>query len=188
MAIKVTEAKKGMVINYEGELYQIMKYEHVTPGNWRAINHLTLKNLRSGRQKEVRMNSGEMIEPVFLERKECQYLYRDSTGHVFMDTDNYEQFTLPADLLADSMSYITENSTVGVVFNGTEPITVELPSTVVLEIAEAEEAVKGNSVSNLTKSAKLVTGLALKVPFHIKKGDMVKVSTETGEFMGRANE
>ena len=92
MAIRVTEAKKGMVIRWENELYQITRYEHVTPGNWRAINHLYLKNLKTGRQKEVRMNSGDMIDPVFLEKKTCQYLYKDSTGYVFMDNESYEQF------------------------------------------------------------------------------------------------
>jgi elongation factor P len=80
MAIRVTEAKRGMVIRYENELYQITKYDHVTPGNWRAINHLHLKNLKTGRQKEVRMNSGDMIDPVFLEKKTCQYLYKDATA------------------------------------------------------------------------------------------------------------
>ena len=188
MAIRVTEAKKGMVIRYENELYQITKYEHVTPGNWRAINHLYLKNLKTGRQKEVRMNSGDMIEPVFLERKTCQYLYKDSTGYVFMDNESYEQFTLAADLVADLLIYITENSEVEVVFNETEAVTVALPSTVTLEVVEAEDAAKGNTVTNLQKLAKVETGLELKVPAHIKKGEKIKVSTDTGEFLGRAGD
>ncbi len=177
-----------MVILYEGELYQIARYEHVTPGNWRAINHLYLKNLKTGRQKEVRMNSGDMIEPVFLEKKTCQYLYKDSTGYVFMDNDSYEQFTLAPELVADALQYITENSNVEVVFNETEAVTVELPPTVTLTVVEAEEAAKGNTVTNLQKLAKVETGLELKVPAHIKKGERIKLSTETGEFLGRASD
>jgi len=177
-----------MVIRYENELYQITKYDHVTPGNWRAINHLHLKNLKTGRQKEVRMNSGDMIDPVFLEKKTCQYLYKDATGYVFMDNDSYEQFTLAAELVSDLLIYITENSEVEVVFNETEAVTVALPSAVTLEVTESEEAAKGNTVTGLQKFATVETGLQLKVPAHIKKGEKIRISTETGEFLGRAGE
>ncbi|GAB4159673.1 MAG: elongation factor P [Planctomycetota bacterium] len=187
MGIRVTEAKKGMVIRYEGELYQIAKYEHVTPGNWRAIHHLNLKNLKTGRQKDVRMNTSDQIEPVYLDARECQYLYKDSLGYTFMDTENYEQFVLNAEVIGDSMSYITDNSVVTVVFCEGEALTVQLPPSVVLEVVETEEAAKGDTVSNVQKPAKLETGIEIKVPAHIKVGDKVKVSTDSGEFQGRAN-
>lgn len=186
MAIRVTEAKKGMVIRYEGELFQITKYDHVTPGNWRAIHHLNLKNLKTGRQKDVRMNTSDQIEPVFLDSREAQYLYKDSLGYTFMDNENYDQFVLNAEVLGDTMNFITENSNCTVVFCDGEALTVQLPGQVVLEVVETEPAARGDTVSNVQKPAKLNTGLEIKVPAHIKEGDKVKVSTETGEFVSRA--
>ncbi|MBK8100316.1 MAG: elongation factor P [Planctomycetes bacterium] len=186
MAIRVTEAKKGMVIRYEGDLYQVTKYDHVTPGNWRAIHHLNLKNLKTGRQKDVRMNTSDTIEPVYLDSRDSQYLFKDSLGYTFMDNDNYEQFVLSAEVIGDSMLYITENSNVTVVFCEGEALTVQLPPIVVLDIVEAEEAARGDTVSSVQKPAKCNTGLEIKVPAHIKKGEKVKISTDTGEFMGRA--
>lgn len=188
MPIRVTEAKKGMVIRYEGELYQIDRYEHVTPGNWRAINHLYLRNLKTGRKKELRMNSSDAIDPVYLEAKSAQYVYRDANGHVFMDNESYEQFHLNEEVLQDAMKYIVEGDSVDIVYVDNDPLTVQLPASVVLEIVEAEEAVKGDTVSNIQKVAKLNTGLEVKVPLHIKPGERIKVNTDTGEFIGRANE
>lgn len=186
MAIRVTEAKKGMIIRFEGELYQVAKYDHVTPGNWRAIHHLNLKNLKTGRQKDVRMSTSDTIEPVFVEVKRCQYLYQDAMGHVFMDNDSFDQFHLPKDVIDEALRYIVEGDTVEVVYAENEPLNVQMPTAVVLEVTEAEEAAKGDTVSNLQKVAKVSTGYELKVPAHVKVGDKVKINTETGEFLGRA--
>ncbi len=186
MALKVTEAKKGMVIRYEGELYQITKYEHVTPGNWRAIHHLNLKHLRTGRQKDVRMSTSDMIDPVYLEAKECQYLYRDANGPVFMDNESFEQFHMPAEVIDEAMKFINEGDAVQVVFAEGAPLLVQLPPAVVLEVTEAEDAVKGDTVSNIQKLVTVQNGLQVKVPAHIKVGEKIKVSTDSGEFLGRA--
>jgi elongation factor P len=188
MAIRATEAKRGMVIRHEGELFQIEKYHHVAPGNWRAINHLLLRNLKTGKQKELRLGSGDMLEQVFVDNKQAQYLYRDSIGHVFMDNESYEQFHLSEEVLSDAMKYIQEGDNIDVAFIDGAATSVQLPASVSLEVVEAEEAVKGDTVSNIQKLAKLKTGLELKVPVHIKVGERVKVNTETGEFMGRAND
>jgi len=186
MAIRVTEAKRGMVIRYEGELFQIVKYDHVTPGNWRAIHHLNLKNLKTGKQKDLRMNTSDQIEPVFLDSRSCQYLYRDASGQVFMDNETFDQFHLPEDVLGDTMNFIHEGDSVDVLFVETEPLTVQLPPAVVLEVTEAEDAARGDTVSNVQKTVKLSTGLEIKAPAHIKIGDKVKVSTDSLEFLGRA--
>jgi elongation factor P len=186
MAIRVTEAKKGMVIRMDGDLYQIMRYDHLTPGNLRAIHHLNLKNLKNGRQKEVRMKTSDQLDLVFLDSRDSQYLFKDSLGYTFMDNDNFEQFVLSAEVIGDTMQYITENSTVTVVFCEGEALTVQLPPTVVLTIVATEDAARGDTVSSVQKPAKCNTGLEIKVPAHIKKGEKVKVSTETGEFMGKA--
>lgn len=186
MAIRVTEAKKGMVIRFEGDLYQITRYDHLTPGNLRAIHHVYLKHLKNGRQKEVRMKTSDQLDLVFLDSREAQYLFKDSLGYTFMDNENYEQFVLSAEVIGDAMQYITENSSVTVVFCEGEALTVQLPPTVELEIVETEEAARGDTVSNVQKPAKCSTGLMIKVPAHIKQGERVRVSTDTGEFMGRA--
>ncbi|MBL8900349.1 MAG: elongation factor P [Planctomycetes bacterium] len=187
MSIKVTEVRKGMVLQQDGELWVVTRYDHITPGNWRAINQIYLRNLRTGSQRQMRMGSSETVEPAYLEKKNCEYLYSDGDGYVFMDQTNFDQFTLQREMVGEQMVFIKENESVIVTFFEERPVTVELPSSVVLEIAEAEAAVKGNSVTNLTKNAKTDTGLELKVPLHIGVGEKVKVSTETGEFLGRAN-
>lgn len=188
MAIRVTEAKKGMVIRYEGELFQIEKYEHVTPGNWRAINHLHLRNLKTGKKKEVRMNSGDSIDLVFVDTRPAQYVYRDANGHVFMDSQSFEQFHLDDEILGDTLKFVPEGSTADIVYVDEAPLTVQLPSTVILEVVECEEAVKGDTVSNIQKMAKVQTGLEVKVPSHLKVGDKIKIQTDTGEFSGRVND
>ena len=186
MAIRVTEAKRGMVVRLDGELYQIVKYEHLTPGNLRAIHHLNLKNLKTGRQKEMRCKTSDQLDTVFLDSRDAQYLYKDSLGYTFMDNDTYDQFALNAEVIGDAMSYITENSTVTVVFVEGEALTVQVPPAVVLEVTHTEDAARGDTVSNVQKPATCNTGLEIKVPPHIKIGDQVKINTETGEFMGRA--
>jgi len=186
MAIRVTEAKKGMVIRYEGDLYQITRYDHLTPGNLRAIHHLNMKNLKNGRQKELRMKTSDQLDLVFLDSRESQYLFKDSLGYTFMDNDNFEQFVLSADVVGEAMQYITDNSNVTVVFCDSEALTVQLPPTVVLEIVETEDAARGDTVSSVQKPARCNTGLMIKVPAHIKVGEQVKISTEDGSFLGRA--
>src|SRR5690606_23265261 len=146
-------------IRHEGELFQIVKYEHVTPGNWRAIHHLNLKNLRTGRQKDVRMNTSDQIEPVYVETRTCQYLYKDANGFVFMDNQDFELFHLPDEILGDTMRFITENDEVSVVYADGQPLTVQLPAAVVLEVTHAEEAARGDTVSNVQKTVKVSTGL-----------------------------
>ncbi|MCR9245465.1 MAG: elongation factor P [bacterium] len=186
MAIRVTEAKRGMVIRLDGELYQIVKYEHLTPGNLRAIHHLNLKNLKNGRQKEMRCKTSDQLETVFLDSREAQYLFKDSLGYTFMDNENYEQFVLNAEVCGDAMLYISENDSATVVFVEGEALTVQLPASVELEVVDTEPSARGDTVSNVQKPAKLNTGLEIKVPSHIKNGDKVKINTETGDFISRA--
>lgn len=187
MSIKVTEVRKGMVLQMDGELWVVTRYDHITPGNWRAINQIYLRNILTGAQRQMRMGSSENVEPAYLEKRNCEYLYQDGDGYVFMDQNSFDQFTLQKEMVADQMFYIKENESVIVTFFDDRPITLELPANVILEIVEAEAAVKGNSVTNMTKNAKTETGLEIKVPLHIDVGEKVKISTETGEFQGRAN-
>lgn len=186
MAIRVTEAKKGMVVRYENDLYQITRYDHLTPGNLRAIHHLNLKNLKNGRQKEVRMKTSDQLDLVYLDSRDAQYLFKDTLGYTFMDNETYDQFVLNAEVVGDTMQFITENSNVTVVFVEGEALTVQLPPAVELEVVQTEDAARGDTVSSVQKPATLNTGLVIKVPSHIKVGEKVRVSTDTAEFMGRA--
>lgn len=132
------------------------------------------------------MNTSDQIDPVFLDSRDSQYLYKDTLGYTFMDNENYEQFVLNEEVVGDVMQYITDNANVTVVFCDGEALTVQLPAVVELEVVETEPAARGDTVSNVQKPAKLSTGLEIKVPAHIKVGETVKVNTESGEFQGRA--
>jgi elongation factor P len=186
--VRVTEAKAGQVIRYQNELFKIVKYSHVAPGNWRAIHHLLLRNLKTGKQKEVRMNTSDQIDVLFVETKNCQYLYKDANGHVFMDNENFEQFHMPEEVVADDLRFLSEGDSVDVMFVENSPLSLQLPASVVLEVVEAEEAARGDTVSQIQKTAKVSTGYEVKVPAHIKVGEKIKINTDTGEFLGRSQD
>lgn len=189
MNVKATELRKGMVLQRDNDLYVITEYSHSTPGNWRAIIQVKMRSLTTGQNLALRPASGESFETAYLDRKKSQYLYQEANGdYVFMDEATYEQFHVPSDLGADKMGFVKESDVVEVTFHETTPIGIALPSSVVLEVTESEIAVKGNTATNVKKEAVLETGHKIKVPLHIQVGEKIKVSTETGEFMGRANE
>ncbi|HJO27213.1 MAG TPA: elongation factor P [Planctomycetota bacterium] len=187
MSTKATELRKGMVIEKEGDLLLITDYSHATPGNWRAIIQIKTRSLLSGQTGQFRPAAGDPFDVAFLDKKRCEYLYKESNGDfVFMDAESYEQFPLSDDLVGEAMNFVRENASVEITFHDATPIGVELPSTVVLTVAEAEMAVKGNTASNTKKDAVLETGYKIRVPLHIVAGEEIKVKTETGEFHGRA--
>ncbi len=189
MGVRATELKKGQVIDKDGDLLQITDYDHKTPGNWRAIIMIKTRSLKTGQVGSMRLGSGDTVDLAFLDRRKAEYLYRESNGdYVFMDSANYEQFQLGVDFVGDRMGFVRENSTIEVTFHETSPVDIELPPSVVLAVTEAEAAVKGNTASGVKKEAVLETGLKIKVPLHIQLGEEVRVSTETGEFLGRANQ
>ncbi len=188
MGVRATELRKGHVIEKEGALLVITEYHHSTPGNLRAIIQMKTRNLETGQAGSIRAGSGDIFEQAYLDRRKCEYLYREGNGDsIFMDNETYEQFPLPAALATDSMGYVCENTTVEVTFHDGRAIGIELPPSVVLTVAEAEAAVKGNSATNVKKDAVMETGLKVKVPMHVNVGDKIKIKTETGEFQGRVN-
>lgn len=188
MGVRATELRKGQVIEKDGDLLLITEQEHKTPGNLRAIITIKTRSLTTGQTGSMRLGSGDTLEVAYLDRRKAEYLYRDPSGHfVFMDSETYEQFHLSEGFVGEKMGFVRENSEVQVVFHDSTPIGVELPSQVVLRVAEAEAAVKGNTASSVKKEAVLETGLVVKVPLHVQPGEEVRVSTETGEFQGRAN-
>lgn len=187
MGVRATELRKGTVISENNGLWLVVEYNHHTPGNLRAVIHTKLKNIQTGATKEVRMGSSDVYEVAYLDRKKCEYLYKDSTGFVFMDQESFEQFPLPAELVDDKMGFVRENTVVDVTFHENLAIGVDLPASVTLKVIEAEHAVKGNTATNVKKEATVETGMKVKVPLHITAGDQIKISTADGEFQGRAN-
>ncbi len=189
MSMRATELRKGSVIQQDGQLLLVTEYMHHTPGNLRAIIHVKTRNLATGATSQMRLGSGDVLEVAYLEKRPCEYLYRDPHGHfVFMDTNSYEQFPISEDLIGERMAFVKENTSVDVTFNEQTPIGVELPGSVVLTVTETEPAVRGNTATNVKKDALVETGLRIKVPAHIAVGDAVKIRTSDGEFLGRASE
>lgn len=182
-----TDIRKGNVIILDGELLICTDFRHNTPGNKRGIVQTKLKNLQSGMIITRKFSSTERVEFAFLDKRPCEYLYKDGTSYVFMDSENYEQYHLSEDQVAEQMSFIVENGTVQVTFHEASAISIDLPGSVELEVAHTDPGLKGDSVSNVFKPATLETGLEIKVPNHINIGDRIKVSTQTAEFQGRVN-
>ena len=185
--MNANEMRKGTIIMYEGDLWQAVEITHRTPGNLRAFVQAKLRNLRSGVHKTDRFASTDSVEQAWLDKKKCEYLYSEPSGPVFMDVENYEQFTLPKDVLGDAMSYIPPNTQIDVSFHEGTAITIQLPSGVELRVTETEPGMRGNTVNNTFKPATVETGLVVKVPMHINKGDLIRVNTESGEFLDRVN-
>jgi elongation factor P len=189
MAVKATELRKGTVIvGDHGKLLLITEYHHHTPGNLRAVIHLKVRDVMTGVVTPMRLSSADAFEVAYLDKKKCEYLYKENNGDfVFMDQQSFEQFPLSADLVGDKMGFVRENTVVDVTFHETQPLGVELPSSVTLKVIEAEHAVKGNTATNVKKEAIVETGMKVKVPLHVVAGDQIKISTVDGEFQGRDN-
>jgi elongation factor P len=186
--MNANDLRKGSIVMHKGVLWQAVEVTHRTPGNLRAFVQAKLRNLLTGVHVTERFASTDTLEQAWLDKRKCEFLYSDPhQGPVFMDSENYEQFHLPKDVLGDAMSFIPPNTVVEVTFHEGKPLTLALPSSVELEVVETEPGVRGNTVSNVFKPAKLETGLVVKVPMHINKGDKIRVSTESAEFLDRVN-
>jgi elongation factor P len=186
---RATEIRKGQIIEHEGKLLLITTYEHKTPGNLRAIINIKTRDILTGATSQMRLGSNDVLTVAHLDHKKAEYLYKEGNGDfVFMDSESYEQFTMSPELVGEKMGFVKENTQVEVLVHGERMLGIELPAAVTLEVIEAENAVQGNTATNVKKGAKVETGLDIKVPFHIKVGDRVKISTETGEFLSRVND
>ena len=175
-----------MVIKFNNELYSIFKTEHRTPGNLRGFVQTKMRSLRSGTMIEHRFSSEDRVDRAALEEHEMEYLYDDGEYYYFMNTENFEQMHLLRDLLGDAVEYLVPQLKVNVEFFEGKPISVELPPTVDLTVVETEPGLKGASVSNVTKPAKLETGLIVQVPPFINEGEKIRVSTSEGTYQERA--
>ncbi len=184
--ISATQLRPGMVIKFNNELYSIFKMEHRTPGNLRGFVQVKMRSLRSGTMTEHRFSSEDRVDRAALEEIEMEYLYDDGEYYYFMNTENFEQMHLTRDILGDAVDYLVPQLKVHIEFYEGKPMSVELPPTVDLTVVETEPGLKGASVSNVTKAAKLETGLVVQVPPFINEGEKVRISTAEGTYQERA--
>jgi len=184
--ISATQIRRGMVIKLDNDLFTVMTVQHITPGNWRGMVQTKLRNLRSGKQTERRFRSEESVERITLDAHELEYLYSDGNDHHFMNMETYEQVMLSGDLLGDNVYYLIPNTKVEAQFYEGSPISVELPSTVDLVVVETEPSVRSATVTNVTKAAKLETGLVVQVPQFINTGEKIRIDTTEGKYLQRA--
>ena len=180
------DLRKGMAIRYNGDIAVVLEVQHRTPGNLRAFVQGTLRSIRTGKSSNVRFSSTETVELVDVTRRTLEFSYKDQDGFVFMDPENYETETLGPELLGSAQEYLSENLKVEVLYAEGKPVEVELPSSVTLKVTEAPEGVRGDSATNVQKMAKLETGKTVQVPLFIKEGELIRVDTRTGAYMGRA--
>jgi elongation factor P len=180
------DLRKGMAIRYNGDIAIVLEVQHRTPGNLRAFVQGTLRSIRTGKSSNVRFSSTETVELVDVTRRTLEFSYKDQDGFVFMDPENYETETLRPELLGSAQEYLSENLKVEVLYAEGKPVEIDLPSSVTLKVAEAPEGVRGDSATNVQKMAKLETGKTVQVPLFIKEGELIRIDTRTGAYMGRA--
>jgi len=184
--ISATQLRPGMVVKFNNDLYSVFSMTHRTPGNLRGFVQAKMRNLRSGTMIEHRFSSEDKVERAALDEQQMEYLYDDGEYYYFMNTENYEQMHLMKDLLGDATNYLIPQLRVSVEFYEGKPISVELPATGDMTVVETEPGLKGATVSNVTKPAKLETGLVVQVPAFITEGEKIRVNTAEGTYQERA--
>ena len=183
--IDAGELKKGITINLDGQLYQVVDYQHIKMGRGSAQIRLKLRDVRAGHTTERVFQASEKFARAFLERRPVQYLYQDGDLYYFMDTETFDQLTIDKVMLGDMLNYLKEGANLQVLTHKGETIGAELPVSVELEVIETGPGFKGDTASAGNKPAKLETGITIQVPLFINTGDLLKVDTRTGEYLER---
>ena len=178
--------RKGMLINHDGGLCRILEIHHITPGNKRGHVLTKMRDIRSGRLVDNKFRAEDDVERATLIEHEMQYLYREGDLFHFMNTETYDQVHLSLELLGDNALYLLPEALIKVEFYDTEPVGIELPPTVDLKVVDTEPGIKGATASAQVKPARLETGLVVTVPAFVKENDVIRISTETGEYLSRA--
>jgi elongation factor P len=183
--IQATQLKRGMCIKHDNDLYRIVTTHHLTPGNWRGMVQTKIRHLATGAIMEHRFRSEDRVERAILDETAMEFLYRDGDMYHFMNNQTYEQIGLSDEVLGDAVLYLIPNITLKVEMYEGRPVGIELPLTVDLKVTETEPAIKGASVSNQTKPAKMESGLVVNVPPFVAAGDTIKIDTATGSYLER---
>ena len=184
--ISAGDFRKGLTFEMEGNVYQVVDFQHVKPGKGAAFVRSKLKNLRTGAIQEKTFRAGEKVGRAHIDNKKMQYLYESGGAHVFMDTETYEQIELNTDQVEYELKFLKENMEVHVIMYGNETLGVDLPNTVILKVEETEPGIKGDTASGGSKPAKLETGLSVNVPFFVNAGDQLVINTTDGSYISRA--
>ena len=180
------DLKNGMTLNLDGQLWNVVDFQHVKPGKGGAFVRTKLKNVLSGKVVDRTFNAGVKVDVATVDRREMQYLYREGDDFVFMDTEDYDQPRIPVETVGGAASYLLEDQTAVVAFNEGTPLYVELPAAVELAVRQTDPGVQGDRSTGGTKPATLETGVQIQVPLFITTGEKIKVDTRTGDYLGRA--
>ena len=183
--INTNDFKTGQTITYEGNLYQILEFQHVKPGKGAAIVKTKLKNLRTGSITEVSFNSGIKVPTAHVDKSKMQYLYNDGNIYSFMNMETYEQIEINAKQIENEKKFLKEGLEVLIYFYENEMLGIELPEKIDFVITQTEPAIKGNTATNATKDAIIETGYLVKVPLFIEQGEEIIVSTKDGKYVSR---
>jgi elongation factor P len=184
-ATSTADFYNGMVIRYNNDLYTVIEFHHVSPGNWRAFVRVRLKNLKTGRVIEQRFRAGEEIEAVRVEHQNWQFLYVDGDDYIFMNSETFDQQPIPKNMLGDAIQFLKEQDVVEMLVDGENIIAVELPNFLELTVESAEPGVRGDTANNVTKPATLETGTVINVPLFVNPGDKIRIDTRSGQYVER---
>ncbi|MCL5057968.1 MAG: elongation factor P [Actinobacteria bacterium] len=184
--ISTNDFRTGLTIEIDGDVFQVVDFQHVKPGKGAAFVRTKIRNVRTGSVVERTFNAGEKLPRARVEKKEYQYLYNDGTVYNFMDMETYDQVGLSAEELGDAVKYLKENMTINILTFQGKSIGVDMPNYVELEVAETSPGIKGDTASGGSKPATLETGYVVQVPFFINIGDVLQIDTRTGQYIKRA--
>ncbi|GHU61357.1 elongation factor P [Clostridia bacterium] len=184
--VSAGEFRKGITFQINGEPYVILDFQHVKPGKGAAFVRTKYKNIITGAIREEAFNPNDKFENALIETKQMQYLYQDGGLYYFMDPESYEQVPLTEDQVEDAMKWLRENDSATIKFFNDKAFLVEAPNFVELRIIETEPGVKGDTATNVTKAATVETGATVQVPIFIEEGEVIKIDTRTGDYLGRA--
>ena len=182
------DIKNGQVLNLDGQLWNVIEFQHVKPGKGGAFVRTKLKSVMTGKVVDRTFNAGTKVDFATVDRRDFQYLYRDGDGFVFMDTDDYDQVTIPSKTVGDAANYMLENTNVQIALHEGEALYVELPTSVILEVTYTEPGLQGDRSSAGTKPATLETGHEIQVPLFLEQNTKVKVDTRDGSYLGRVTD
>jgi elongation factor P len=180
------DLRRGMAINYNGDICVVLDSQHRTPGNLRAFVQATLRSIRTGKSSDVRFSSTERIEPVPMVTRRMEFSYKDGQDYVFTDPETYETVTITPELVGDAKNYLVENGHITMTFVEEKAVSIELPPAVILTVSDAPGGIRGDSANNVQKAVKLETGITVQAPLFIKTGEKIKIDTRTGKYMERA--
>lgn len=181
------DLKNGMTLNLDGQLWNVVEFQHVKPGKGGAFVRTKLKNVLSGKVVEKTFNAGVKVDVATVDKRQMQYLYREGDGFVFMDNETYDQIPVSPETVGSAADYLLETMTATVAVYEGNPLYVELPAAVELEVSQTDPGVQGDRVAGATKPATLVTGAQIQVPLFVSPGDRVKVDTRAGGYLGRGS-